>query len=285
MLIEYTKQVQLKDQEISRLTQTINELSKSVESLKEELNKNHSAIEDLEFQLEEHKLGLNENVDVEEESKLPTPNAKTDQLAEELNRLKDLVQTQSLEIEQMKANERTLLDERDEIFRNLEVFEEKIKMSQVETDENAKLKQVLKENEVNIKYLTDDNEKLRFLCDENDIKKFEFDSKLKEYEEDKVISDSKINKLETKNIQVQALYDELKQQTQLNEKEIEVKLKNEYNQKISGLELLVEQHQIELKSLDELKEKIRLANEHAEHLTKKIADYEKANDDLVSQIL
>ncbi len=273
-LIEYTKQVQVKDQEIQKLMQTINELNKNVDNLNEELNKNHSAIEDLEFQLEEHKLGLTENEDQSE------PNAK-ETGADELTHLRDLVRVHTQEIDKLKANEKNLLDERDEIFRNLEMFEEKIRMSQAEIDENSKLKQILKDNEVNIKFLTDETEKLRFLCDENDIKKFELESKLKEYEEEKSKMEQTVKKLEIKNIQVQGLHDELKQQMQLTEKQVESNLKNSFNEKMRELEVQIEQHKMESIHVDSLNEKILLANQNIEDLNKQISDQEKTNGDLV----
>ena len=184
--IEFAKQLEERDDQIMRLTETIEQLKENKQTLITQLVSDKTKIEDLEFQIEEHKLGCVDTsvssggtdetaaavkpqrtqLDKDEEDDLVMKQLKLQQEVcknhlEETKFLKDQVETLSIELKQLRLGEEVYAQEKRDLKKSLDEIETQLNIAKLEAAENVKLKEQLVTLENLNKKLDQEKEELK----------------------------------------------------------------------------------------------------------------------------
>ena len=186
-LIEFGKQLEERDDQIMRLTETIEQLKENKQTLITQLVSDKTKIEDLEFQIEEHKLGCVDTSvssggaddaaaaavkpqrtqsDKDEEDDLVMKQLRLQQEVcknhlEETKFLKDQVETLSIELKQLRLGEEVYAQEKRDLKKSLDEIETQLNIAKLEAAENVKLKEQLHSLEGLNKKLDQEKEELK----------------------------------------------------------------------------------------------------------------------------
>ena len=186
-MIEFGKQLEERDDQIMRLTETIEQLKENKQTLITQLVSDKTKIEDLEFQIEEHKLGCVDTSvssggaddaaaaavkpqrtqsDKDEEDDLVMKQLRLQQEVcknhlEETKFLKDQVETLSIELKQLRLGEEVYAQEKRDLKKSLDEIETQLNIAKLEAAENVKLKEQLHSLEGLNKKLDQEKEELK----------------------------------------------------------------------------------------------------------------------------
>lgn len=184
-LIDQTKLIQQKDEEITSLKQTIDSLKEAKSDLIQQHDTDRTRIEDLEFQIEEHKLGIvksddenssaapNHDISLSKHDSSVSSNHEEENLVlkqlklqqdisknhlEEIKFLKEQIDTLNIDLKQLRLGEEVYSQEKRDFKKIIEERENELSLAKKGADECFSLKESIKELEAKLKFVNDESE-------------------------------------------------------------------------------------------------------------------------------